>query len=193
MAGGRPRTTIDDLPSSWRSDVLAIAAVKVWHRKLKDIGATDFELLMCAICNYGKREYFAFSNFLRKQDRLGINAARKKARNAKEKEKRDSDPSYRLMTTVRARMAGAMNCSRLGRRLGRLPYTAGELKSHLESMFLPGMSWQNYGVKGWHIDHVRPCASFDLSEQDQFDECWSLANLQPLWASDNLRKGSKYG
>jgi hypothetical protein len=69
-----------------------------------------------------------------------------------------------------------------------------ELKKHLESKFQPGMSWDNYGRNGWHIDHVRPDISFDYASMNdmEFKECWSLNNLQPMWESDNCRKGSKY-
>jgi len=52
------------------------------------------------------------------------------------------------------------------------------------------MSWDNYGYRGWHIDHIRPCASFDLTDPEQQRECFHYTNLQPLWWQDNLRKGT---
>jgi len=64
------------------------------------------------------------------------------------------------------------------------------LKLHLESKFKPGMSWDNYGK--WHIDHVRPCASFNLENHDQQKECFNWTNLQPLWAKENRSKGARY-
>jgi hypothetical protein len=64
-----------------------------------------------------------------------------------------------------------------------------ELKSYLESRFLPGMSWENRSE--WHIDHIRPCASFDLTDLEQQRACFHYTNLQPLWAADNHRKGAK--
>ena len=71
-------------------------------------------------------------------------------------------------------------------------YTLNILKEHLEQQFQDGMSWNNYGE--WHIDHIRPIASFNITdyECDDFKECWSLSNLQPLWAIDNIRKGDKW-
>ena len=68
--------------------------------------------------------------------------------------------------------------------------TAQELKHHLESQFQDGMSWENYGKFGWHIDHIRPCASFDLTDPEQQKQCFHYSNLQPLWWRDNLSKGS---
>lgn len=53
------------------------------------------------------------------------------------------------------------------------------------------MTWANYGKSGWHIDHIKPCASFDLSDPDQQKACFHYSNLQPLWAFDNLSKGAK--
>lgn len=62
------------------------------------------------------------------------------------------------------------------------------LKIYLESKFQEGMSWENYGYYGWHIDHVRPCCCFDLTKEADQRECFHYTNLQPLWAKDNLSK-----
>jgi len=66
-----------------------------------------------------------------------------------------------------------------------------ELKQHLESQFKEGMSWDNYGRNGWEIDHIKPCASFDLSKLEEQHKCFHYTNLQPLYAIDNSRKGCK--
>jgi AraC-like DNA-binding protein len=66
-----------------------------------------------------------------------------------------------------------------------------ELKRHLEDQFDDNMSWDNYGLDGWHIDHIVPLASFNLTDEDQFKKACHYTNLQPLWAKDNLSKGSK--
>jgi hypothetical protein len=62
------------------------------------------------------------------------------------------------------------------------------LRQHLEAQWKPGMTWENYGIYGWHIDHKRPCASFDLTNPTKRAECFHFSNLQPLWAEDNLSK-----
>jgi hypothetical protein len=54
------------------------------------------------------------------------------------------------------------------------------------------MTWENHGRYGWHIDHIRPCASFDLADPEQQRKCFHYTNLQPLWASENMRKGDKW-
>jgi hypothetical protein len=70
-------------------------------------------------------------------------------------------------------------------------YTLDDLRRHLEKHFLPGMSWENMGK--WHIDHIIPKAAFNYEypEDIDFKNCWALKNLQPLWAIDNVRKGTK--
>ncbi len=65
------------------------------------------------------------------------------------------------------------------------------LKEHLESQFQDGMTWENYGFTSWHMDHIIPCASFDLTDKEQQRQCFHYSNLQPLWATDNLRKSNK--
>jgi hypothetical protein len=74
-----------------------------------------------------------------------------------------------------------------------MPYSLTDLIVHLESKFEPGMSWGNYG-NGWHIDHVIPDSWFTYSfvEDQGFKDCWTLNNLQPMWALENIRKGNKY-
>jgi len=66
------------------------------------------------------------------------------------------------------------------------------LKNYLEQQFIEGMAWDNHSVHGWHIDHIKPCASFDLSKPEEQSKCFHYSNLQPLWAEDNLKKGSLY-
>ena len=76
-------------------------------------------------------------------------------------------------------------------------YSSSDLKSWLEGQFKPGMSWKNYGRKGWHIDHKRPLASFNFFDDcgninhDEVVKAMALENLQPLWAKENLIKGDK--
>lgn len=64
------------------------------------------------------------------------------------------------------------------------------LRAYLESMFKDGMSWKNHTLKGWHIDHIKPCSSFDLSDPEQQKLCFHYTNLQPLWWWENLSKGN---
>jgi hypothetical protein len=55
------------------------------------------------------------------------------------------------------------------------------------------MTWENWAHRGWHLDHIRPLASFDLTDESQLKEAIHYTNLQPLWAEDNIRKHAKIG
>lgn len=73
-------------------------------------------------------------------------------------------------------------------------FTLDQLKTHLESKFRDGMNWSNRGRGGWHIDHIRPISSFNITSKycEDFKKCWALENLQPLWEHENLSKSDKW-
>ena len=66
-----------------------------------------------------------------------------------------------------------------------------EVREHLEGQFQPGMTWNNWSLRGWHIDHIIPLGSFDLTDPEQQRRAFHYTNLQPLWAADNIRKSNK--
>jgi hypothetical protein len=65
------------------------------------------------------------------------------------------------------------------------------VRKHLESLFMPGMTWENHGLVGWQIDHKLPCDSFDLTKSEEQKKCFNYTNLQPLWYDENIRKSTK--
>jgi hypothetical protein len=72
-------------------------------------------------------------------------------------------------------------------------------RKHIENLFVNGMNWTNWGngwngkgMQEWHIDHIKPCSSFDLSNPEEQKKCFHYTNLQPLWAKDNLEKSDKW-
>lgn len=65
------------------------------------------------------------------------------------------------------------------------------LRAHLQSQFEPDMTWENYGKKGWHLDHIAPCTAFNLADPLQVKSCYHYTNLRPIWATDNHRKSGK--
>ena len=73
-----------------------------------------------------------------------------------------------------------------------------EVRAHIEARFIEDMTWDNWGRgwggrREWHLDHVRPLASFDLTDPAQLALACHYTNLQPLWAIDNLKKGAIHG
>lgn len=105
------------------------------------------------------------------------------------KQKYQTDIEFRLKAILRSRLTKAIRDKKLGSHVKDLGCTVTELKFYLEGKFQDGMSWGNYGK--WHIDHVIPISFFDLSDRKQFLEACYYTNLQPLWASENLKKGNK--
>jgi hypothetical protein len=109
-----------------------------------------------------------------------------------------NDISYRFRTMFSSRVNQILNrnnSSKMGESISDyLPYTMKDLIEHLESKFLPGMTLENHGIFGWHIDHIKPITLFNITSMDcqDFQECWALSNLQPLWWQDNLAKGDSY-
>lgn len=72
-----------------------------------------------------------------------------------------------------------------------LGYTVADLRAHLERQFTKGMSWERYTQGEIHIDHIVPQRCFDLTRESEWKACWSITNLRPAWAKDNMRKGGK--
>lgn len=113
--------------------------------------------------------------------------------NARQEQKRLSTVRGRLQVRMRAGMRrGLAEGSKAARRtFDLLGYTVDELRAHLESLFLDGMTWENYGK--WHIDHIVPLSAHNYETPDDIDfkRAWALSNLQPLWAIENIKKGAK--
>lgn len=98
-----------------------------------------------------------------------------------------ANPARVAMERMRKRLQKIIGKSGI-RTIGFIGCSSAHLRQHLEAQFLPGMSWDNR--PDWHIDHIRPLSSFDLSDPEQFKAASHYTNLQPLWAIDNLRKGA---
>jgi hypothetical protein len=124
------------------------------------------------------------------RERSKENKRRHKCR--QRKRKYWSDPSYRMRQCLRSRMCEVLKGLRKSETTDvLLGCTRQELLSHLTAKFKEGMSLENYGPNGWHIDHIVPCASFDLSDPIPQRMCFSYTNLQPLWAMENVEKGAR--
>ncbi len=105
--------------------------------------------------------------------------------------RRESDPMFRIKNNMRNKLNAVCKGKRSSL-LTLLGCSFEEFREHIQSQFVEDMSWDNYGKYGWHIDHIRPLDSFNLTDSEELKEAWNYTNLQPLWAKDNLSKGSKY-
>lgn len=134
----------------------------------------------------------------KKNNREKLNTYRKKLRL--------KNPTYAISENIRSRIYKVLfnnNIKKTSKTEYLLGCTIKDLKVYLESKFTKGMGWDNYG--DWHIDHIKPCASFDLTNINEQLKCFNYTNLQPLWSTKeiailygeedsyvgNLNKGSK--
>lgn len=119
------------------------------------------------------------------------------------KSKRQNDATFRMRENISKQIQYSLINGKGGEScLKYLPFTIHELKSHIESLWTEGMSWDNYGrwkkdgkwIFGWEIDHIIPQNLFAYSSMDseEFKKCWALSNLRPLWHIDNISR-PKYG
>lgn|ERR1035437_297369 len=109
-----------------------------------------------------------------------------------QREKEQTDVQYKLRRRLRGRLRDAVrNIQKAGSAVKDLGCSIQELKEHLEKQFQPGMAWDNWTTDGWHIDHKKALANFDLTDRQQFLEANHYTNLQPLWAKENLSKAAK--
>jgi len=145
----------------------------------------------------------------KKQNRDKILKTSSKYNKLYRKRRIQNDPSYKLRNNISGIIREALkrqSSSKYGKSIFQyLPYTIVQLRKHLESLFEPGMTWNNYGkycakswddnnilTWKWNIDHIIPQADllYSSMEDENFKKCWSLENLRPLWAKQNLIEGA---
>ena len=120
----------------------------------------------------------------------------KARQNQRKRDRYHSDPAYRVKCNISRSICKALKLrgkTKGGSTFDHLPYSPEGLVEHIEKQFDEHMTWDNHGTY-WHIDHIRPHASFkyDSLDHPDFQKCWALENLRPLEASENIRKNSFY-
>lgn len=105
------------------------------------------------------------------------------------KNRKKNDINFKLLNNIRSRINTALKKNiKSSSSIELLGCSIAEARKHLESKFKEGMSWENHGMYGWNIDHIRPCASFDMSKPEQQKACFHYTNLQPLWATTKIAR-----
>lgn len=108
--------------------------------------------------------------------------------------RRKKDAGFNLSIVLRQRLYVALKKRyKAGSAVRDLGCSIEEFVKYIESKFLPGMTWQNHGRDGWHIDHIQPLSSFNLENPEEFKQAVHYTNLQPLWAEENIRKSNNVG
>lgn len=107
------------------------------------------------------------------------------------KKRKIIDPGFKVQCNLRNRLKDIMKSAKKGgldSHSNLTGCTSQELAAHIEKQFKKGMTWNNYGIDGWHVDHIMPCSKFDHTNELHVIQCWHYTNLRPLWAKDNLAK-----
>ena len=110
------------------------------------------------------------------------------------KKKIQSDIGFKIARNLRNRLWKVLRPKTIinsESAINLLGCTIKEFRKYFELQFADGMNWDRYLNGEIHIDHVRPCASYNLTDPEQQRQCFHYTNLQPLWARDNYSKGSK--
>lgn len=141
-----------------------------------------------------KQKQWADKNREKQRQSVRNSRAKLKVKNAEYDALRlKTDPAYRLKRILRTRLSSAINRGqKAGSAVRDLGCSVSELKTYLESKFLPGMAWDNHTQFGWHIDHIIPLSSFNLTNREELLKACHYTNLQPMWAQDNLSKSNKH-
>ena len=109
---------------------------------------------------------------------------------------KNENKNFHLLCNLRSRLNSALkikNVNKAVKTIELLGCSIDEYKLYLESLWVKGMSWDNYGIgkNKWQVDHIIPCSFFDLTKEEEQKKCFHYTNLMPLWFSDNEEKGIK--
>lgn len=102
--------------------------------------------------------------------------------------KNKDNPEWRLIHYLRSRINKALKKPRSVSIIKSIGCSPAELVEYLQERFQEGMTWDNHSVHGWHVDHIKPLALFDLSNPDELKKANHYTNLQPMWGSENCSK-----
>lgn len=153
-----------------------------------------------------KERYQEYQKIYSKQYAIDNKEKINRAQNAYMKRRKAEDPGFRTGTILRTRMRQLINEGKMTKHSASITefakFVVGlpqkEFLDYIEAQFYPHpitgkkMTWKNQGLRGWHLDHIKPVSKFDLTKWEEQLRCFHYSNIQPLWAEDNLKKSDKY-
>lgn len=188
-------------------------AVKESHRRYRSANKTKIEAYAAAhkdetavrlkrlyartkeVIKARSKAYYHANIDVEKEKRRAYKARKKEELSKKNyeyhKRRLKSDPVYRFKQLSSRRMCHALKgvSEKSARTMELLGCNGAVARAHIERQFVAGMTWENHGE--WHVDHIKPLASFDLTRADEQRKAFHYTNLQPLWAKDNRAKWAK--
>ena len=182
----------------------SVEAQKNWRKewRLKNAQREVERTRKWRLANPEKVKESARKSHIKNKEKAAIDhkkwcAANKDHINAYNKKRAKTDPVVRIKRNLRAGFKQALNAhlnssSESAASFKYLGCSIPELIKHLESKFKEGMTWDNYGRDGWHIDHIKPMCMFDLLKVSEQKKACHYTNMQPLWADENTAKGGRW-
>jgi hypothetical protein len=184
---GKERWTTKDILSYMKQDS------RKYYKRVKKTDHYQNRIKAYYSENLGKIKNYTNNWYQENKQRIAERDKNNRDRiNKRIKNRENNDVAFKISIRLRGRLRAAIKHS-----YGKKAYKTKELigceithvMNHLEAQFTEGMSWDNYGK--WHIDHIIPCAFFDLTKPSHQKVCFNWQNLQPLWEKDNCAKGDK--
>lgn len=185
------------------SDIMKKHKQKIWNEWFRRTTGCGPKEKNCVVCGNifvakSKQEKWCYNNECRltyqRQKALKRYYEKREGRLQKIKEVFKKYPEKYLVHKMRANIRDALNrqdAKKFMKSRELIGCSPGELKQYLEKQFKPGMSWVNYKLYGWEVDHIIPCSSFDLTSVEEQKKCFHYTNLQPLWMRENRQKSCK--
>jgi|TARA_R110000803_G_scaffold140242_1_gene206807 hypothetical protein len=116
----------------------------------------------------------------------------KERRSIRRNNRYQTDVNYRLLSLCRSRLAKAIKgFDKSAPTMKLIGCTPDELRQHIESKFEPWMNWENQGLGGWDIEHIKACFHFNMADPEQQRACFNWSNLQPMEHIANIKKGAR--
>ena len=201
MRTGKKYSKIKWMDSTFKklTEKLCTCCNKVKHIEdwVKSSGTIDGLNNRCKKCHAEKAKFYnPYSEWseekkeIQRENKKYYRKSNKDFYNKKDLERYHANPQRKLATNYRTRLLSVLKKYGQEKRESSVKYlgcSMSDLYSHLESNFRHGMTWENQG-KIWHIDHIKPCASFDLTIESEQRKCFHYTNLQPLFATTDIAK-----
>ena len=174
------RLTLTLAPSGWKPRAIANAQRTVdgaaRRAKREAASGVTFNRLLAQVMNHSRAYAQHDSEERRERNRV------------QELNRYRNNPQHAIKARLRTRIRRVVTQHKsYGNTASIIGCSASEFMLHIQSQFKPGMNWNNRSL--WHIDHIKPCAAFDLTDETQVRLCFHYTNMQPLWASENMEKG----
>lgn len=164
--------------------ICPICEIKFTPKKAFSLTCGDRKCINKLYRSKNKEKGLLYYQKYRLENRAKVNKQRNEYRTIRMK----NDINFRITSILRKRFNNAAKGFKMKSVLKLLGCSLDDFRNHLAATFQDGMTWKNYGK--WTIDHILPCAVFDLRNSEEQEICFHYSNLQALWRRDNLVKSN---